>query len=209
MTGNARSAASSPHRPEPLPPAPGEERSPALALVNTLTTRGGTPVDELDTPRRAARWLADRRLTDDGLSLDAAELDGLHRLRQAVRGLLDAAVTGRAPDARWVESVNRALSAAPVTATLAWPAGGQPSRHTRVAADRPVARALHRLADDTVSLLCGPDAEALAACPADGCARLLLRTHGRRQWCCTRCGDRVRAARHYARRRAAADLSTD
>ncbi|MFC4716815.1 CGNR zinc finger domain-containing protein [Glutamicibacter sp. BW77] len=26
-------------------------------------------------------------------------------------------------------------------------------------------------------------------------------THGRRQWCSTRCGDRVRAARAYARKR--------
>ncbi|MHC5560905.1 CGNR zinc finger domain-containing protein (plasmid) [Kocuria sp. U4B] len=27
-----------------------------------------------------------------------------------------------------------------------------------------------------------------------------MRTHGRRQWCSTRCGDRVRAARAYARK---------
>ncbi|MDN5936022.1 MAG: CGNR zinc finger domain-containing protein [Nitrosospira sp.] len=31
--------------------------------------------------------------------------------------------------------------------------------------------------------------------------RFLLKTHGRRQWCSTRCGDRVRAARSYARKR--------
>ncbi|GAA5049604.1 hypothetical protein GCM10023336_16760 [Streptomyces similanensis] len=129
----------------------------------------------------------------------------LHRLRQAVRGLFDAAVTGRAPDPEWVASVNRVLAAAPVTTVLSWPAGGPPGREAVVAADAPVARALHRLADDAVTLLCGPDAGALSVCPAEGCARLLLRTHGRRQWCCTRCGDRVRAARHYARRRAATE----
>ncbi|WP_404798560.1 CGNR zinc finger domain-containing protein [Streptomyces pristinaespiralis] len=27
-----------------------------------------------------------------------------------------------------------------------------------------------------------------------------MRTHGRRHWCSTRCGDRARAARAYARR---------
>jgi len=37
---------------------------------------------------------------------------------------------------------------------------------------------------------------------ADFCQRFFLRTHARRQWCSTRCGDRVRAARAYARKRA-------
>ncbi|NEA48328.1 ABATE domain-containing protein, partial [Streptomyces sp. SID10815] len=157
MTGNARSAVTSPDRPDPLPPAPGEERSPALALVNTLTTRGGTPVDELDTPERAVRWLADHRLIGGGggggagagagagggkggaavppdvRGPAAGELAALHRLRHAVRGLFDAAATGRAPDPEWVASVNRVLAAAPVTTVLSWPVGGPPGREAVVA----------------------------------------------------------------------------
>lgn len=38
---------------------------------------------------------------------------------------------------------------------------------------------------------------------ADSCDRIFLRTHARRQWCSTRCGHRMRAARAYARKRAA------
>jgi predicted RNA-binding Zn ribbon-like protein len=33
--------------------------------------------------------------------------------------------------------------------------------------------------------------------------RLLLRDHNRRRWCSTACGDRVRAARYYARHKGA------
>jgi predicted RNA-binding Zn ribbon-like protein len=62
-----------------------------------------------------------------------------------------------------------------------------------------VDHALAVLADNAADLLTGPDAERLAACGASPCIRYLLR-HGRRQWCSTRCGDRVRAARAYARR---------
>ncbi|GAB2883292.1 hypothetical protein GCM10022245_18400 [Streptomyces mayteni] len=43
-------------------------------------------------------------------------------------------------------------------------------------------------------------ADLLAACGSAPCDRFLLRTHGRRHWCSTRCGDRARAARAYARR---------
>ncbi|PNG16566.1 CGNR zinc finger domain-containing protein, partial [Streptomyces cahuitamycinicus] len=48
-------------------------------------------------------------------------------------------------------------------------------------------------------LLTSPAAERLTACGSPPCNRYLLR-HGRRHWCSTRCGDRARAARAYARR---------
>ena len=57
-----------------------------------------------------------------------------------------------------------------------------------------------QLADDAAALLTGPEAGLLVHCEASSCNRFLLRTHARRQWCSTRCGDRVRAARSYARR---------
>ncbi|WP_245700613.1 CGNR zinc finger domain-containing protein [Geodermatophilus siccatus] len=56
------------------------------------------------------------------------------------------------------------------------------------------------LAAGAADLLTGPDAERLAAFGSPPCNRYLLRTHGRRQWCSVRCGDRARAARAYARR---------
>lgn len=48
-------------------------------------------------------------------------------------------------------------------------------------------------------MVASPDADRLINCDSPPCNRYLLR-HGRRHWCSTRCGDRVRAARAYARR---------
>jgi predicted RNA-binding Zn ribbon-like protein len=58
-----------------------------------------------------------------------------------------------------------------------------------------------RIAADAIALVTGPEAADLRACEAPGCVRLLLRDHPRRHWCSTRCGDRVRARRYYARHR--------
>ena len=70
-------------------------------------------------------------------------------------------------------------------------------------ATRAVEHAMATIAEDAAALLTGDEAPLLAECAADSCGRFFLRTHARRQWCSTRCGDRVRAARAYARKRAA------
>ncbi|MGK4585170.1 CGNR zinc finger domain-containing protein [Kitasatospora sp. HPMI-4] len=203
MTGSPASDTASTRRPDPLPAAPGEDRSPALALVNTRTVRGGIPVDMLDTPEQVAAWLRIHTEAEAPPSLDADAVEGFHELRDAIRELLTAATDGREPEQEAVVILNAALRAAPAVPRLDWPAGGRPRRRDISAAVAPIAGALSRIAEDALGLLCGPEAEELAVCPADGCGRLLLRGHGRRQWCSTRCGDRVRAARYYARRRAA------
>ncbi|MGA9832915.1 MAG: CGNR zinc finger domain-containing protein [Trebonia sp.] len=53
-------------------------------------------------------------------------------------------------------------------------------------------------------MLTDPAGPEPAPCGAHGCVRWFLRTHAARQWCSDRCGDRVRAARHYARHRGTA-----
>ncbi|WP_217999356.1 CGNR zinc finger domain-containing protein [Nocardia exalbida] len=62
-------------------------------------------------------------------------------------------------------------------------------------------RALATLAADAADLLTGSDADFLTTCDSTPCNRYLIR-HGRRHWCSTRCGDRARAARAYARAKA-------
>jgi predicted RNA-binding Zn ribbon-like protein len=62
-------------------------------------------------------------------------------------------------------------------------------------------RAFAALAEDAIALVCGERRGDLIACEAPGCVRVLLKDHPRRHWCSTRCGDRVRAARHYRRSR--------
>ncbi|WP_146771805.1 ABATE domain-containing protein [Lentzea atacamensis] len=106
--------------------------------------------------------------------------------------------TGRCLPAA-LSAVNDALTRVPTAPLLQWDEKNGPYRATPHPTTAIVDHALATLAADAADLLTGPDAERLTACQSSPCNRYLLR-HGRRQWCSTRCGDRARAARAYARR---------
>ncbi|MBB5927115.1 putative RNA-binding Zn ribbon-like protein [Streptomyces echinatus] len=199
-----------PHRPEgrlagrraeqPLPPAPGAEQHPALDLANTaIALPGGQSADLLGTPSAARHWLVDRGLAPAAADLRETCASRLRALREQVRALLAARADGRPAPAEALAALNGALTLAPAASLLHW----SPDRGLYRAAAHPttqvVEHALAALAADAADLLTGPDAERLTACGSPPCNRYLLR-HGRRHWCSTRCGDRARAARAYARR---------
>ncbi len=184
-------------------PAPGEDASSALALVNTRLLVAGQPADLVGDAATASGWLAERGLLPRDTAVGDAGVARLGALREAVRALFEARAAGRAPSAGDVLLLNAALAAVPLAPALAWDDGG-PRRGEQSlgpAAD-PVGVALARLAGDALGLLTRTAALAPAPCGAHGCIRWYLRTHAARQWCSDRCGDRVRAARHYARRQA-------
>jgi predicted RNA-binding Zn ribbon-like protein len=179
--------------------APGEAARPALALVNSRRNDAGAQLDDLATPTDLGAWLRKQGLGPDA-RVDAAALASVRELRDAVRELLEARIEVRAPDPAAVEIVNAAAAAAPSARGLTWTDADAPSEDWRfLAAGVPLACAL--LAADAIDLVAGPDHANLLACGAPGCMRLLLRDHPRRQWCSTRCGDRVRARRYYHRHR--------
>jgi predicted RNA-binding Zn ribbon-like protein len=132
----------------------------ALELANTLLAVRGRPVDTLDP------------------SL------GLHELRDAVRGLFDAAVRGASPPAGAVELVN-GLAGAP---SLAWERSGP-----RLA-DEPATAAIARSA---IELAAGGG---LHACANPRCVQYHLGDGGR-AYCSAGCANRARVARHEARSR--------
>jgi predicted RNA-binding Zn ribbon-like protein len=181
--------------------APGEADRRSVALVNSRRRGpGGDLVDDLDSPEALRAWLDANGLPASApVSHDA--LVAMRELRDAVRELLLARIDGRLPDPAAIEAVNSASIAAPTACRLEWTVPGAPREvHDRFgAAGAALAGAL--LAADAIDLLTGPDAADLRACGAPGCQRLLLKDHPRRQWCSTRCGDRVRASRYYHRRR--------
>lgn len=177
---------------------PGEAEHPALALVNTRYLRQGRSRDDIVDAVAATRWLDALGLSH---RLDEHGAATLRALRENIRVLLTAYLRRELPPAETVAAVNVALLAAPRVSVLHWGAGSAPERRLRQLGDDRLAAGLATVAADAVSLLTGPDAARLAGCGAPGCGRLLLRTHGKRQWCCQRCGDRVRAARHYAKSR--------
>jgi predicted RNA-binding Zn ribbon-like protein len=187
--------------------APGESAYASLALVNTRLLRSGSMVDLLAETPAAGAWLELHRPqrggsslgTRPGIVLTPAEGIQLIELRESFRALFEARVDRRPPPARAVATVNAAAAAAPLVPDLMWTTAEGP-RIAELRLGRSVgAKAMAYLAVDAMNLLTSPSATELAACGAHGCIRWFLRTHASRQWCSTRCGDRVRAARHYAR----------
>ncbi|MGW1890830.1 CGNR zinc finger domain-containing protein [Streptomyces sp. NPDC002004] len=183
------------------PTVPGEEHFVSLALVNTYFTLGHGPVDLLEDAEAAHLWLVRHELLPDRAALGGRQLGRLLGLRAAVRSLFEARAARTVPPRDGLDTFNQALAAAPSTPRLAWPAGG-PHRDDAPDTGNPVGAALSLLAEDAADLLTGAEAARLAACAAPGCVRWYLRSHAARRWCTTKCGNRVRAARHYAAHRA-------
>jgi predicted RNA-binding Zn ribbon-like protein len=185
---------------------PGERDHPSLALVNSRHNGRTGPVDHLASAEALAEWLAWRSLVAAPARAGApedADLDAALALRDAIRELLVAAIEGRAPAPPAVAVVNDAAAIAPAAHQVRWDADGGPVRTRSAVAATDVQRALAAIAEDAIALVCDHRGD-LIACEAPGCVRLLLKDHPRRHWCSTRCGDRVRAARHYRRSRASA-----
>jgi predicted RNA-binding Zn ribbon-like protein len=180
-------------------PAPGERVRPALALANSRRNGPAGPIDDLASPAALRAWLADHGLASRG----RVDLAAVRELRGAVRELLLARIEDRAPDPGAVETANAATAAAPAVRRLVWPHPASPHEAPDHLGASGTTLACALLAADAIDLVTGPDHADLRACAAPGCVRLLLKDHPRREWCSTRCGDRVRASRYYRRRRAA------
>ncbi|MDR7303534.1 putative RNA-binding Zn ribbon-like protein [Haloactinomyces albus] len=183
-----------------LPPAPGAEQYLSLALANSaIALPGGHIIDLLGTPAATNQWLTERDLAP--LDADMREMCAtqLRSLREQIRALLASRVAGLPALPAALTAINDALTRVPTAPLLQWDDKTGPYRATPHPTTQVVDHALATLAADAADLLTGPDAERLTACGSDPCNRYLLR-HGRRHWCSTRCGDRARAARAYARR---------
>jgi predicted RNA-binding Zn ribbon-like protein len=176
--------------------APGEDRHGALALVNTEFSRPSGPYDGLGDTESAATWLHDRGLIPAGVPLSSQELHHLRELRGSLRELLDAHLNSGSPAPAALATLNGTLAAAPALREICWTEAGPVAAARRPAGD-PLGAALTALAEDGVELLTGPPSARLSTCKAPGCTRLYIRNHGARRWCSDRCGNRVRAARHY------------
>jgi predicted RNA-binding Zn ribbon-like protein len=189
-------------------PAPGEERSLGLALVNTELAHRGEPVDMLGDGEAAAVWLAAHGLA--GLAPPAGsgpsaitedELAGLRRLRGAIRAAFLARI-GEAPlDGASLGTLNAASAGGPRAPQLAWEVAGPELEWAGPRPGTGVVVAVATIAADAIEVVSGSLGESLRACEAHGCVRIFLQDHGRRRWCSRTCGDRVRVARHYEKTR--------
>ncbi|MFJ3228425.1 ABATE domain-containing protein [Streptomyces sp. NPDC086783] len=184
-----------------LPPAPGAQRYRSLDFADTAATLpGDQSYDVLATPESARHWLVTGDLATPDVRLYEMCSQRMRTLRAHVRNLFAARVDDAPVPEESLRAVNEALTALPTAPLLAREGVTGLRRVQAHPTDQAVNHALATLAADAADLLTGPDADLLAACGSAPCDRFLLRTHGRRHWCSTRCGDRARAARAYARR---------
>ena len=182
------------------PPAPGAAERPSLDFANSaIALPGGHFVDFLGTPGAANAWLTDHGLAPADAGVQDMCAAQLRSLREHLRSLFAAHVDGLPALPPALSAVNDALGRAPTAPLLHWDEKSGPYRAAPCPTNEILDRALATLAADAADLLTTPDAARLTRCGSTPCNRYLLR-HGRRHWCSTRCGDRARAARAYARR---------
>jgi predicted RNA-binding Zn ribbon-like protein len=170
----------------------------AIDFTNTvMVVRESEEVDLLATPQDLDRWLEaqQERLGDCRFAI--AHLDEIRALRDSARKLLRAAVEGVAPPREALDHLNAASAAAPVSPQLAL---GEPRvrLEERAGAGDPLARLLGLLARSTIMFLTETERVPLQICRAPSCGMFYL---GARRWCCSACGNRARAAKHYRRSR--------
>lgn len=179
-------------------PAPGEERSSALALVNTALEPRGRPLELLPDERTLRAWLQTHGITLPGPTrLGANGLERTQQLRAAIRVVFTARARHQAPSAEALDTINAAARLAAPVSQLRWTASG-PERTSVAPGDAaPGDAVLAQLAADAIDTVTGETADQLRRCEAPGCNRLFLADHHRRRWCSRACGDRARVARHY------------
>ncbi|MGW3952642.1 ABATE domain-containing protein [Streptomyces sp. NPDC004752] len=183
-----------------LPPAQGEEEHPSLALANSaIALPGGHTLDLLSTPPQANHWLTQRELAPADAGMHDICAARLRSMREQIRSLFASRAAGLPALPAAVTALNDAMTRVPTAPLLQWDEKNGPYRATPHPTTAIVEHALAALAADAADLLTSPDAERLTTCGSAPCNRYLLR-YGRRHWCSTRCGDRARAARSYARR---------
>jgi predicted RNA-binding Zn ribbon-like protein len=187
-----------------------EEPAPVRLMSTIWADRSGVH-DSLRTVGDLRAWLAAVHEPDADepvdWELDRRDVDRFRTLRDALRRLAALLTEDSRPAAasatteleRAVADLNQAVTQATTWPQLDLDDGRLRRRSTGTAT--PATRSLATIAADAVELFTGENRVRLRACCAPGCVLYFVRDHPRREWCCTACGNRARAARHYQRHR--------
>jgi predicted RNA-binding Zn ribbon-like protein len=164
-------------------------------------TRGGLALslvnEPLDSGQDLARWLeGSAGLDERELEEVALRLREFRSLRAASRDVLEASVNGAPFPVDAVELLNEVSGRVPRTLVL-----DPPLARDLPASANATTRTLARIAWSAIELVGGRDRDRLRRCGS--CGDLFVATRSDRRWCSVTCGNRVRVARHHARRRAA------
>ncbi|WP_329474888.1 CGNR zinc finger domain-containing protein [Kribbella sp. NBC_01484] len=175
-----------------------------VRLMNTIWADRGGVHDALSNRGRLGDWLRVVGLTATPVTVTKDDLVIGLRLRDALRRLAALLTEDVRPAA--VSAIPDVSTAINEINTIASSTAGPrlQLRHGVLEQDtspvgRPVPAALAAVASESIDLLTGTTAPLLRACHAPGCVLYFVKDHPRREWCSAACGNRVRAARHYAR----------
>lgn len=180
------------------PPAPGEDVSTALALVNTQVEPRGEEVDLLPDGRTFASWLRSRGLAGQPAAVvPDDDLERMRELRAAIRAAFIARAAGQRPPRVAMTTINQAAALVSSTPRLRWDDGRPVEETVWPDGARATDVAIAEIGASAISTLLGDTGDRLRLCEAHGCNRMFIADHLRRRWCSRTCGDRVRVARHY------------
>jgi predicted RNA-binding Zn ribbon-like protein len=186
----------------------------AFDFLNTYELESGSWVEHLSTVDDAFEWIAARDVIHQSLIEDARQklagdpaaaervLAKIRRVRDSVRKVAYAVAENRPAPVPALNEVNRALRAREII-ELEPAADGITVGHRHVG--DPVDDALARLAQPIVQAIASGHEDRIRICANDECRWIFYdesRT-GRRRWCdMSTCGNRAKAARHRARKKA-------
>jgi predicted RNA-binding Zn ribbon-like protein len=182
------------------------DEPPPVRLMNTVWADRHGVHDSLDSTAALVDWLAVTGLAPR-TQATRADLSAALRLRDALRRLAAETTGDKRVAAASPHSASAALSEVNglILATHVPPAllcGAEGFEVSPALAGSVVTVALATVALRSLELLAAPSP--LRACQAPGCVLYFVKDHPRRAWCSLGCGNRVRAARHYARSKAGA-----
>lgn len=170
----------------------------AVDLANTVRRRGRVMTELLTEPADLAGWLAgerDRLVAPE--RVDADLLEEFVVLRDHALRLLRAADDRQQLPADAVAAVNQIALQAPLPRLLNARAGRSVTSRPDTGSQR--MDLLATLAAAVVDLLSDPELYHLGFCDAPSCGQYFHRRRPNQAWCCPRCGDRARSARHHQR----------
>lgn len=195
-----------------LPSAPLLGQALPIELMNTFWSDRHGVHDSLASLDDAQRWIdavsprLEAALQGSVETLDDAELARLRDLRDAVRRIAAERTGDPREQARSaMAELETAIKTVNEDARLAqtWSALELTERGGIVgqshSAGTPDEVLLSTLANEAIELFGSWDDLDLRACLAPGCVLYFIKDHPRREWCSVGCGNRARAARHYAR----------
>ena len=145
-----------------------------------------------------------RRRWEGSKEGDVAVAQG-KRVREALREIVTAGLRGGGMPARAIEILNDALGAGSATAQLKWNGKGESfSRDVQRSTEGKAMYAVTLLAEAAAALLTEKDVSLIRRCENPACVLHFYDTskNHRRRWCSMEiCGNRMKAAAHYRRRK--------